>query len=135
VPRSSAPPPPRKQSVTLEPTDTFPQWWGRPGHVRRGSPTTFTTLEGAKGLQAEHVFVVGMNEKHFPRSNKAPTDHEVCCMIVALTRATKCCHLVSCQRFGREQLNASVFIGWLGDLVRPVVVDKDYFTSESLRDT
>jgi superfamily I DNA/RNA helicase len=101
-----------------------------------GAPSVkVTTLEGAKGLQAEHVFVVGMNERHFPKDNQAPSDHEVCCMIVALTRATKCCHLVSCQRFGSEELGPSVFIEWLGDLVKPVVVNKGYFAANRLHDT
>lgn len=88
-----------------------------------------TTLEGAKGLQAAHVFVVGANEHHFPRSNAAPDDHEVSCMLVALTRATKCCHLVSCKRFGGIAVRPSVFIRWLGDLVEPLSVDVDYFAS------
>jgi len=37
-----------------------------------------TSLMGSKGLQAAHVFVVGMNEGHFPHRNSAPTNEEVC---------------------------------------------------------
>lgn len=88
-----------------------------------------TTLESAKGLQAAHVFVVGVNAGHFPKLNDHPTDHEICCMIVALTRATKCCHVVTCGRpFGSAKyIPQGVFVDWLGDLLQPIRVDADYF--------
>jgi hypothetical protein len=102
----------------------------------RGLPTVedapavaVTTLEGAKGLQAAHVFVVGVNDLHFPRANDAPDEHEVCCMLVALTRATKRCHLVSCRRFGFVPVRPGVFITWLGDLVQRLSVDAAYFAA------
>lgn len=98
--------------------------------VVEGEPTiAVTSMMGAKGLQAEYVFVVGMNAPHFPDDNAAPTEHEVCCMLVALTRATKCCHLVSCKRFAHDWLQPSVSIGWLGDAVQTVTVDKSYFAT------
>jgi superfamily I DNA/RNA helicase len=86
-----------------------------------------TTLVGAKGLQACHVFVVGVNEHHFPRDNAHPTDDEVCQLIVALTRATKSCHLLSCGRFGAQQLPGSVFLSWLAPYLQVVNVNVDYF--------
>jgi superfamily I DNA/RNA helicase len=87
-----------------------------------------TTLDSAKGLQAAHVFVVGVNDRHFPKVNARPTDHEVCLMLVALTRATKCCHLISCGRpFGRAPADSGVFIRWLDGLTERVSVNKDYF--------
>jgi len=88
-----------------------------------------TTLESAKGLQAAHVFVVGVNAGHFPRANDHPDDHEVCCMLVALTRATKRCHVVSCGRpFGSAKWTPpGVFVGWLDGLTEKVVVNADYF--------
>ncbi len=93
-----------------------------------GEPRIVVTfLVGAKGLQAGHVFVVGMNEDHFPRSNVVPTDSEVCELIVALTRATKRCHLVSCGRFGAELLQPSVFLDWVSDYVEEVAVNAAYF--------
>jgi superfamily I DNA/RNA helicase len=85
-----------------------------------------TSLVGAKGLQACHVFVVGMNEGHFPHSNNAITDDEVCSLLVALTRATKSCTLVSCNRFGTEQPRASAFVTWLAPHLSYVYVDKAY---------
>lgn len=86
-----------------------------------------TSLVGAKGLQAGHVFVVGMNDDHFPRNNRAPTDSEVCELIVALTRATKRCHLVSCGRFGTQLLRPSRFLAWLSDHAERIEVNAAYF--------
>lgn len=86
-----------------------------------------TSLVGAKGLQASHVFVVGMNQGHFPHSNGAITDEEVCCLLVALTRATKSCTLVSCNRFGNERVQPSAFLEWLMPYLSTVYVNKDFF--------
>lgn len=84
-----------------------------------------TTLVGAKGLQAEHVFVVGMHEGDFPQHE--PTDEEVCCLIVALTRGTKTCTLVSADRFGGDPRQPSRFLEWLGPHLKVVSVNKAFF--------
>ena len=55
-----------------------------------------TTLVGAKGLSAEHVFIVGMNNGASLGTPGAVTDDEVCKLIVGLSRTRKACHLVSC---------------------------------------
>jgi AAA domain/UvrD-like helicase C-terminal domain len=86
-----------------------------------------TTLSGAKGLQAEHVFVVGVNEGHFPRVNSAPREDEVCQLLVALTRARRSCTLVSCGHFGGQLLRQSVFIRWLTPLLETVQVNAAYW--------
>jgi superfamily I DNA/RNA helicase len=85
------------------------------------------SLVGAKGLQASHVFVVGVNQGHFPHSNGAITDEEVCCLLVALTRATKSCTLVSCNRFGNERVQPSAFLAWLAPYLSTVYVNKAFF--------
>jgi hypothetical protein len=85
-----------------------------------------TSLLGAKGLQAGHVFLVGVTDRHFPRNNGAPTDDEVCQLIVALTRARKSCTLVSVGRFGSEVVSQSVFISWLSPLLETVQVNKTF---------
>jgi len=97
-------------------------------HPEDRSPTVVvTTLQGAKGLEAQHVFVVGLNDGHLPRRNAAPTDHEICCLIVALTRARKQCYLLSCRMFGTDWLDESVFLTWLENLVDRDGVTKGYF--------
>ncbi len=85
-----------------------------------------TTLMGSKGLQAQHVFVVGLNEGHFPYKNEAPTDEEVCKLIVALTRARKSCTVVSCVNFAGTKLKRSVFLDWLRPLLDYIYVDKAF---------
>lgn len=86
-----------------------------------------TTLVGAKGLQASHVFIVGLNEGHFPKSNDRPTDSEVCRLLVGLTRTKKQCHLVSFDMFAGRWWEKSVFLSWLQALLRSVRVDSSYF--------
>jgi superfamily I DNA/RNA helicase len=86
-----------------------------------------TSLMGAKGLQADHVFVLGLNEGHFPQANNAPTEDEVCQLLVALTRGRKSCTLVSTGRFGKFWLKGSIFLDWLEPLLEEIVVEKRYF--------
>jgi hypothetical protein len=86
-----------------------------------------TTLMGSKGLQAQHVFVAGLNDEHFPRDNAHPTNEEVCQLLVALTRARKRCVLLSCWRLAGLQKRASIFTKWLAPHVSVIEVNKDYF--------
>jgi superfamily I DNA/RNA helicase len=101
-----------------------------PEEVDEAQPTIMlTSLMGSKGLQAEHVFIIGVNEEHFPRSNTNPTNEEVCQFLVALTRARKSCTLVSAGRFGAAWLRPSLFVRWLEPLLVEVSVDKHYFSA------
>jgi ATP-dependent DNA helicase UvrD/PcrA len=88
-----------------------------------------TSLVGAKGLSASHVFVVGFNEEHFPRDGSNITDEEVCCFLVALSRTRKQCHLVSCGHFGRAALRPSAFARWVAPHVEERTIDAAYFRS------
>jgi len=101
---------------------------GSPSHDLIEGDVVCTTILGAKGLSAQHVFVVGLNEEHLPRSNQSPTDTEIRQFIVALTRTRKACHLVSCRRFGNTRLADSVFLSWVDGLLENVVVDRKYFS-------
>jgi superfamily I DNA/RNA helicase len=92
---------------------------------------TVTSLLGSKGLQAGYVFIVGVNEKHFPYSNTKITDDEICKLIVALTRTRKACHLISTGRFGAEALRTSQFTEWLKPLSKEIYVDKSYFEKKA----
>jgi hypothetical protein len=98
-------------------------------------PTVWiTSLVGAKGLQAEHVFVAGMNDRHFPRLNSSVTEDEICMLLVALTRARQSCDLISCGRFGGQALQRSVFLKWLSPLTQYVRVDAEYWRRASARE-
>jgi superfamily I DNA/RNA helicase len=80
-----------------------------------------TSLQGAKGLSAEHVFVVGLVGGHFPQDNADPTDKEICEFLVALSRTRTKCQLVSTHQLGGpppgrrapQQLPVSVFVEWV----------------------
>jgi superfamily I DNA/RNA helicase len=86
----------------------------------------FTSLVSSKGLSAEHVFIVGMNNNHFPRNPAAITDDEICSLIVALSRTRKRCHVISFRWFGAGGLAKSVFLDWIGAQLETLTVNKDY---------
>lgn len=86
-------------------------------------PVVVTTLVGAKGLQAQHTFVLGLNQGHFPKSS--PTEQEVCQLLVALTRARRSCTLLSVRRLGGIELESSLFIDWLQSHIDYTYVDRE----------
>lgn len=75
-----------------------------------------TSLVGAKGLSAEHVFIVGFMDGEFPQDPAAVTDDEICQFIVGLSRTRKACHLVSAGNWAGNWRNTSSFLGWLGQI-------------------
>jgi superfamily I DNA/RNA helicase len=92
------------------------------------APTiTCTTMVSAKGLSAEHVFIVGFVNEHFPRHSEAITNYEVCCLLVALSRTRTQCHLVSCGRWKGEPVEVSAFLDWLGVPIDGTVRDAAYW--------
>ncbi|MGH3426539.1 MAG: hypothetical protein ACRDQZ_03025, partial [Mycobacteriales bacterium] len=92
------------------------------------SPTIIcSTMVSAKGLSAEHVFIVGFNNRHFPRNANAITDYEVCCLAVALSRTRKQCHVVSCSRWKGEPRRVSTFLGWLNTPMETVTRNAAYW--------
>lgn len=88
-----------------------------------------TSLVGAKGLSAQHVFIVGANNGHFPRDPDSVSDDDVCNLIVALSRTRKQCHVISCRRLGAQRLHRSVFLPWLADLTEDRYVNVEYLNS------
>ena len=77
------------------------------------------TVHSVKGLEFDHVFVVGMEEGIFPHMNSlmenSELEEERRLCYVAITRAKECLHLVNTKRrtlFGKDQINPpSRFIG------------------------
>jgi hypothetical protein len=72
-----------------------------------------TSFEGSKGLSAQHVFIVGLQEGELPKSTSAIKDVEVCKLLVALTRTRKQCHVVITGRFDAEKKKPSAFLSWI----------------------
>jgi ATP-dependent DNA helicase UvrD/PcrA len=86
------------------------------------------TFEGAKGLSAQHVYVVGLHERELPRNADKITDREICVLLVALTRAKKKCSLLVTDRFAQIQKRPSIFLSWIRAARRRIIrVDARYW--------
>lgn len=79
----------------------------------RGLPIKLTSFEGAKGLSAHHVFIVGMHENEIPRDRNDIQDIEICRFVVGLTRTRKQCTLMHTSRFADEWKHPSLFLSWI----------------------
>ncbi len=84
------------------------------------SPIQCLTIWGSKGLKAETVFVLGLEEGYLPNRNSNPTDEEIRLLYVAITRAIKKLYLLRCKvrydgvHSGNNGIkNASIFLQWL----------------------
>lgn len=87
-----------------------------------------TTYEGAKGLSAQHVFILGLQNGNLPRNPSAISDIEVCKLLVALTRTRKQCHVLSTTRFAGQRVIPSDFLGWMKtNSVQCLEMDKNYW--------
>jgi superfamily I DNA/RNA helicase len=90
------------------------------------------TYEGSKGLSAQHVFIVGLQNGTLPLKPGAIHDLEVCKLLVAITRARKQCQLITTTRFEGRPTPSSEFINWLNNSVLKVVeVDKAFWGNNS----
>jgi len=87
-----------------------------------------TTINGCKGLSANYVFMVGMDNYVFPKNPLNITDNEISQFIVGLTRTRKKCYLTSIKMFGGKWFNPSAFINWIdSSRIEQINVDKNYF--------
>lgn len=100
-----------------------------PSEVEAGRPSIMaTSFEGAKGLSAQHVFIVGLHSGELPRDPVDIHDLEICKFVVALTRTRKQCHILYTTHFGNRARRASVFLRWIGrSRVQRERVDKNYW--------
>ncbi|MDD3530977.1 MAG: AAA family ATPase [Candidatus Pacebacteria bacterium] len=84
-----------------------------------------TSFEGAKGMSAQHVFVLGLEDGKFPARRNAINSLDVRRMIVALTRTRKQCYLLMA-RMGftngrRRLIRPSIFVEWIQATRRDVI--------------
>ncbi len=87
-----------------------------------------TTYEGAKGLSAGHVFIVGFQNGNLPKDPGRITDIEVCRLLVALTRTRKQCHILTTTSLSGQRTVPSIFAAFLGtNNIDRVNIDKDYW--------
>lgn len=89
------------------------------------SPVQFLTIWGSKGLKAETVFILGLEEGYLPLSNSDVLDEEIRLMYVAMTRAVEELLLINClTRFdgvhsflkgNNGLMNKSIFLTWINN--------------------
>jgi len=72
-----------------------------------------TSFEGAKGLSAQHVFMVGLHEGELPHDSANIQDIEICRFVVGLTRTRKSCTLMHTRRFADKPKRPSRFLSWI----------------------
>lgn len=98
-------------------------------HVPNQPTIKITTINGSKGLSANYVFLLAMNNGDFPQNVHTPTDNEICQFIVGLSRTRKECHLISNQRFGLTYgKRPSVFIDWINpERIETIQVNAQYW--------
>jgi len=101
--------------------------------IDRTKPTIqLTTFEGAKGLSAQHVFIVGFQNGILPKKSDAISDIEVCKLLVALTRTRKQCTILVTKNFCGKWVDASEFMGWVeGEYVQKREIDKTYWNTRT----
>jgi hypothetical protein len=90
-----------------------------------------TSFEGSKGLSAQHVFVLGLQEGELPRDRQNIADLEICKFIVALTRTRKQCQILYTWRFGGTPRRPSIFLDWIRAARKESIsVDKTYWETK-----
>lgn len=91
-----------------------------------------TSFEGSKGLSAQHVFILGVQEEDLPRDRQDITDLEICKLIVALTRTRKQCQILYTWRFSGRRKRPSIFLDWIrGGRKELITVDKAYWEKQN----
>ena len=87
-----------------------------------------TSFEGAKGLSAQHVFIVGLHEGDLPRDKDNIQDIEICRFVVGLTRTKKKCSILVTKRFADKWKEPSPFIFWIKrERYEEILVNADYW--------
>jgi superfamily I DNA/RNA helicase len=72
-----------------------------------------TSFEGAKGLSAQYVFLIGLHSGEMPKSASDVQDIEICRFLVGMTRTKKKCSILVTTRFGDKFKHRSEFLSWI----------------------
>ena len=112
--------------LSLEPDDVEAESEEAVDNAAHVPDIFFTSLVGAKGLSAKHVFIVGLNNGHLPSRATDIADDEICAFLVGLSRTRKRCHLISYRFAFSGGLQRSVFVDWVAHHGEVVTVNKDY---------
>lgn len=77
------------------------------------SPIQMVTYQGSKGLAADYVFLLGVNNGDIPKDPTKIADYEICEFIVGLTRVKKECYVLPISNVYGEKKYRSVFLSWI----------------------
>jgi len=100
----------------------------QPADEAGGMRIKLTSFEGAKGLSAQHVFILGLHAGDLPKDSTNITDIEVCRFLVGLTRTKKQCLLLYTRRFAGQVKTKSPFLDWIRkERYAPISVDVAYW--------
>lgn len=72
-----------------------------------------TSFEGAKGMAAQYVFLIGLQSGDIPRQADNVQDIEICRFLVGVTRTKKKCVMLTTGRFGQDFKRPSEFLSWI----------------------
>lgn len=116
----------RREANEYEPPDLGPG--SDEERVEAKFQVKVTSYEGAKGLSAQHVYIVGLHDGDIPKDPDDIQDIEICRFIVGLTRTRKSCTLIHTARFAGEEKSLSSLVGWIAaDKITQVWVNKDFW--------
>ncbi|MBI5317606.1 MAG: AAA family ATPase [Nitrospirae bacterium] len=91
-----------------------------------------TSFEGAKGLSAQHVYIVGLHNGELPYDQASIKDIEICKFVVGLTRTRKKCTLIRTQNFGGNWKLPSTFISWVDPArLEFIKIDAQYWKQQA----
>jgi superfamily I DNA/RNA helicase len=91
-----------------------------------------TSFEGAKGLSAQHVYIVGLHNGELPRDPGSIKDLEICKFVVGLTRTRKKCTLIHTRNFGGNWKFPSTFISWVDPArLELIKIDAQYWKQQA----
>lgn len=77
------------------------------------SPIQMVTYQGSKGLAADYVFLLGVNDGDIPQDPANIADYEICEFIVGLTRTKKECYVLPIRNVLGKKKNRSTFLSWI----------------------
>lgn len=91
-----------------------------------------TSFEGAKGLSAQQVFILGMHEGEIPKDAKNIKDIEICRLVVGLTRTKKKCSILLTKKFAGNWKKPSLFLWWIkNERFQEIEIDASYWKALS----
>ena len=87
-----------------------------------------TSFEGAKGLSAQYVFLIGLHSEEIPRNAADVQDIEICRFLVGMTRTKKKCTVLVTKRFGDKFKHRSEFLSWIKpERYEVIKIDANYW--------